>query len=78
MQIYLLSTRQIFQSGLRVEDNKSSSTFYDKSSDTVLSVTSNLWENIQIVRTYILKHDIPNSVSLSYAKSTCPENTFPQ
>ena len=47
MQIYLFSTE------LRVENNKSSSTFCDKSSDAVLLAISNLWSNIQIVRTCI-------------------------
>jgi len=47
-----------------VEDDKSGSTFCDKSGDTVLLATPNLWGNIQIVRTYILKHNVPNSVSL--------------
>ena len=46
MQMHFLSTRQIFQSGLRVEDNKSGSTFCDKSGDTVLLATPNLWSNI--------------------------------
>jgi len=40
--MYLLSTRQILQSGLRVEDDKSSSTFCDKSGDAVLLATPNL------------------------------------
>jgi len=61
----LLSTGQILQSRLRVKGDKSGSTFCDKSSNAVLLVTSNLWSNIQIVRTYILKHDIPNSMSLA-------------
>jgi len=61
--MYLLSTRQIFQFQLRVAGDKSSSTFYDKSGNTVISATSNLWDNIQIVRTHILKHNILNPVS---------------
>jgi len=40
--MYFLSTRQILQSRLRVEDDKSSSTFYDKFGDTVLLATPNL------------------------------------
>ena len=56
IQIYLLSTRQILQSRLRVKDNKSGFTFYNKSGYTILLVTSNLWNNIQIVRVYILLH----------------------
>ena len=42
MQMYLLSTEQILQSGLRVKGNKSSSTFCDKFGDTILLATSNL------------------------------------
>jgi len=41
-----LSTEQILQSGLRVEGDKSGSTFCNKSGDTVLLATPNLWENI--------------------------------
>ena len=63
IQIHLLSTRQILQSGLRVEGNKSGSTFCDKSGDVVLSATPNLQGNIQIVKTCILKHDISNPVN---------------
>ena len=65
MQMYLLSTKQILQSELKVKGNKSSFTFHDKSGDVVLSATSNLWSNIQIVRTHILKHNISNPVSLT-------------
>ena len=64
IQIHLLSTGQILQSRLRVEDNKSGSTFCDKSGDAVLLTTPNLWDNIQIIRTCILKHNISNPVSL--------------
>ena len=64
MQIYFLFTKQIFQSRLRVEGNKSSSIFCDKSIDAILSTTPNHWDNIQIVRTHILKHDVLNSMSL--------------
>jgi len=64
MQICLLSTGQILQSGLRVEGNKSGFTFCDKSGNTVLLATPNLWGNIQIIRTHILKHDDPNPISL--------------
>jgi len=42
MQMHLLSTGQILQFGLRVEDNKSGSTFHDKSGNAVLSDTPNL------------------------------------
>jgi len=65
IQIYLLSTEQILQSKLRIKGNKSNSTFYNKSSDAILSATPNLWDSIQIVRTCILKHNISNSVSLA-------------
>jgi len=41
-----------------------STTFHDKSGDTILLATSNLWDNIQIVKTHIFKYNIPNSVSL--------------
>ena len=47
-----------------MEGNKSGSTFCDKSGDAVLLATPNLWDNIQIVRTCIFKHYIPNLVSL--------------
>ena len=50
MQICLLSTGQILESGLRVEGNKSGSTFHNNSSDAILSAISNLWSNIQIVK----------------------------
>ena len=46
IQMCLLSTGQILQSGLRVEGDKSGSTFCDKSCDAVLLATSNLWGNI--------------------------------
>jgi len=46
IQMHLLSTGQLLQSGLRVEDDKSSSTFCNKSGDVVLLATSNLWGNI--------------------------------
>jgi len=64
IKIYLLSTRQNFQSRLRFEGNKSSSTFHKKSSDTILSATLNLWSNIQIVKIHTLKHNISDSISL--------------
>jgi len=41
-----------------------SSTFYDLSGDAVLSALPNLWGNIQVVRTCIIKNNIPNLVSL--------------
>ena len=55
----------ILQSGLRVEGNKSSFNFCNKFDDTVLLATFNLWSNIQIVRTYILKHDVSNPMTLA-------------
>ena len=48
-----------------MKDDKCSSIFYEKSSNAVLSATPNLWYNIQIVRTCILKHNVPNPVSLT-------------
>ena len=47
-----------------MEGDKSETTFHDKYGDAVSLVTPNFWDNIQIVRTYILKHDIPNPVNL--------------
>ena len=46
MQIYLLFTRQIIQFSLRVENNKSGSTFHNKFDNTVLLATSNIWANV--------------------------------
>jgi len=63
--MYLLSTRQILQSGLRVKGDKSSFTFCNKSGDAVLSATVNLWSNVQIMRTCILKYNVPNPVSIT-------------
>jgi len=40
------------------------STFCDSSGDAVLSVLPNLWGSIQVVRTYIIKNNVSNSVSL--------------
>ena len=42
MQIYLLSTGQTLQSGLRVEGNKSSSTICDKPNNAILLATPNI------------------------------------
>ena len=61
----LLSIRQILHSRLRVKGNKSGSSFCDKSDNTVLLATSNIWDNIPFVRTYILKHNVPNLISLT-------------
>ena len=41
-----------------------SSTFRDSSGDAVLSALPNLWGSIQVVRTCIIKNNVPNSVSL--------------
>ena len=59
-----LFTRQILLSELRVKDNKSSFTFCNKFYNAILLATSSLWSNIQIVKTYILKHNISNLISL--------------
>jgi len=40
------------------------SIFCDSSGDAVLSALPNLWGSIQVVRTYIIKNNVPNSVSL--------------
>jgi len=56
----------ILQSGLRVEGNESSSDFCNKSGDTVLLATFNLWGNIQIVRTHILKYDFYDSYNKTH------------
>ena len=38
--------------------------FCNSSSNAVLSALPNLWESIQVVRTCIIKSNIPNPVSL--------------
>ena len=43
---------------MRVEDNKGRSTFYDKSCNTVLLATTNVWDNIEIVKIYIVKYNL--------------------
>ena len=68
IQICFSSIKQILQSELRVEGNKNSFNFYNKSNNAILSATPNLWNNIQIVRTYILKHNVLNPVSLMIRK----------
>ena len=40
------------------------STFCDSSGDAVLSVLPNLWGSIQVVRTCIIKNNVPNPMSL--------------
>ena len=62
--MYLLFTRQLLQSGLSIEGTIDSSTFCDSSGNIVLSILSNLWGSIQVVRTYIIKNNIPNPVNL--------------
>ena len=49
---------------MRVEDNQGF-TFYDKSGNAILLAAPNLWSNIQIIRTCILKYNVPNSISLT-------------
>ena len=41
-----------------------SSTFCDSSSNAVLFALPNLWGSIQVVRTYIIKNNVPNPMSL--------------
>jgi len=60
----LLSTGQLLQSGLSIEGTMDSLTFCNSSGDAVLSALSNLWESIQVVKTCIIKNNVPNPVSL--------------
>ena len=53
MTMHLLSTGQLFQSGLSIEGTMNGSTFYDSFGDAVLSALPNLWESIQVVRATI-------------------------
>jgi len=62
--ICLLSTGQLLQSGLSIEGTIDGSTFRDLSGDIVLSALPNLWGSIQVVRTCIIKNNVPNPVSL--------------
>ena len=62
--MHLLSTRQLLQFGLSIEGTMDGSTFHNSSGDAILSALPNLWGSIQIVRTYIIKNNVPNSVSL--------------
>jgi len=64
MTIHLLSTRQLLQSRLSIEGTIDGSTFHDSSGDAVLSALPNLWRSIQVVRTCIIKNNVPNPVSL--------------
>ena len=61
MTMHLLSTGQLLQSGLSIEGTMDGSTFCDSSSDAVLSI---LRGSIQVVRTCIIKNNVPNPVSL--------------
>jgi len=62
--MHLLSTGQLLQSGLSIEGTMDGSTFHDSSGNAVLSALPNLWGSIQVVRTCIIKNNVPNSVSL--------------
>jgi len=64
MTICLLSTGQLLQSGLSIEGTMDGSIFRDSSGDAVLSALPNLWGSIQVVRTCIIKNNVPNPVSL--------------
>jgi len=64
MTMCLLSTGQLLQSGLSIEGTMDGSTFHDSSGDAVLSALPNLWGSIQVVRTCIIKNNVPNPVSL--------------
>jgi len=64
MTMRFLSTGQLLQSGLSIEGTMDGSTFHDLSGDAILSVLSNLWGSIQVVRTYIIKNNVPNPMSL--------------
>jgi len=64
MTMPLLSTGQLLQSGLSIEGTMDGSTLRDSSGDAVLSALPNLWESIQVVRTCIIKNNVPNPMSL--------------
>ena len=64
MTMYLLFTGQLLQSGLSIEGTMDSSTFCDSFDNGVLSVLPNLWKSIQVVRTCIIKNNVPNPISL--------------
>ena len=64
MTMHFLSTRQLLQSGLSIEGTMDGSTFCDSSGDAVLSALPNLWGSIQVMRTCIIKNNVPNLVSL--------------
>jgi len=60
MTMRLFSTEQLLQSGLSIEGTMDGSTFHDLSGNVVLSVLPNLWGSIQVVRTCIIKNNVPN------------------
>ena len=62
--MHLFSTGQLFQSGLSIESTMDGSTFHNSSGDIVLSALPNLWGSIQVIRTCIIKNNIPNPISL--------------
>ena len=64
MTMHLLSTGQLLQSRLSIEGTMDGLTFRDSSGDAVLSALPNLWGSIQVMRTCIIKNNIPNPVSL--------------
>jgi len=64
MTMHLLSIGQLLQSGLSIEGTMDGSTFCDSSGNAVLSALPNLWGSIQVLRTYIIKNNVPNPVSL--------------
>ena len=64
MTMHLLSTEQLLQFGLSIEDTMDGSIFHDLSGDAVLSILPNLWGSIQVVRTCIIKNNVPNPMSL--------------
>jgi len=49
---------------LSIEDTIDGLSFHNSSGDAVLFVLPNLWESIQVVKTCIIKNNIPNPVSL--------------
>jgi len=64
MTMRLFSIRQLLQSGLSIEGTMDGSIFHDSSGDAVLSALPNQWGSIQVVRTCIIKNNVPNPVSL--------------
>ena len=64
MTMCLLSTGQLLQSGLSIEDTMNGLTFCNSSGDIVLSALPNIWGSIQVIKTCIIRNNIPNPVSL--------------